>query len=1039
MPVIRSVPFARTIRWAVAILLIVAVLAPLLSLRPTPTPLSTLQAITQGSALGAAASESSEIGLEGWIVALAGDTPVAGAKVALAEGIEARSDASGYFSFTREQVESVTSDLDAGYAEVTVSVLAEGFADWTITGTRYYPGDTLRLYPRLASASNESVAVTAAPRSPQRTRGSGADGIGIDMSGALSLGADELSMNAANASAAAPPATIRVFRTATGQVEVIPFREYVKHVLPAEWIPTWGAHALRAGAMAVKSYAWYWISRGGKHPSLGADMRDDVNDQVYDPNLSYASTDAAVDATFDYMLSRNGALFQTQYCAGSYSGEANGACPWPAPYMTQWGSAYHADQGRTWGWILQYYYPGATISPAPPGGGYDGTPYPTSPPRPPAATATPVVATTYTVGQGSAQAALFQEAYDRNGGVAVLGRPTGPVRWWLPYVSEFNVVAQPFSGPNGRGNVWIVYDVLKAPSQGVSKAFLLNGAVAAAYASNTPQGPEWVGAPTSDPYVSAADRGAAPSQGFTRGTMVDRGQSVEFVPWPTQFAGWKAEFFVGHESPAVQAGPSQALPGQPAFVRDLPTADFDFTTAPALALSMGVGKRDWSAQLTRQVTVADGTYDFTLSTDGGVRLWIDGLLAVNGWQDRLAMETMSYSADLYGGEHTIRVQYYSIGAGGKLRLAFSPRSQPAAPPAPPPAATAAPAPPAPPVAVPPPAGSAALRVQVQWIGRQRPPSDSWAQPLTLRLANPADAKVLGTYKGTTDRNGVAFYQNLPAGTYNVHVKGPHSLQAARANIVLQAGTTINVDMKVQVEGDLDGDNCVTVNDMAVVQSMLGTHKEIPGFNPSADLNNDGIVTMADISLLRSGFDLCGDVSADNEFRAMSTNLAPPLSQTLAPWLNPSAMQHTLSYALSPSSPSVRVGETVKVDVMAEAGTQPIDGASFLLRYDPQRFALVDGSGNPATRIEPGYLLPAVMGNWVDASGGAIGYSAGMLQGSTPSGRIVVASVRLRALPGVGSGPALISFAPLPSPYVQLTNGGENLLAKASDLTLTVVP
>src|SRR5205814_9527115 len=118
------------------------------------------------------------------------------------------------------------------------------------------------------------------------------------------------------------------------------------------------------------------------------------------------------------------------------------------------------------------------------------------------------------------------------------------------------------------------------------------------------------------------------------------------------------------------------------------------------------------------------------------------------------------------------------------------------------------------------------------------------------------------------------------------------------------------------------------------------------------------------------------------------------------------------------------------------GTQPVDGASFLLKYDPASLAPIDASGNTAALSEPGVSLPAVLTNWVDPKGGAIGYAAGMLQGSAPSGQVVLTTLTFRALK---SGPTSLCFGPLPSGLMQLTNGGANLLASAMPLTLTVSP
>src|SRR5688500_10802131 len=276
--------------------------------------------------------------VEGWVTDHATGRPLGGAAVRIAGAVAFASD-DGYFRFAASELALASVRSGNHFVIVRAQVDMPDYARWSIEDARYYPGDTLRLYPMLMPAG----AITPLKLSPMFTylRGERTNSQLDDKAPDSSRLA--LSMNSATA---APPATIRVYRTATGVVEVVPFREYVEHVLPSEWVPSWGPEALKAGAMAVKSYAWYWASRGGKQVALGADVKDNVDDQVYDPNISYASTDAAVDATFNYAITRNGELFQAQYCAGSYSADPSGDCPWPSQYMTQWGSAFHADQGR---------------------------------------------------------------------------------------------------------------------------------------------------------------------------------------------------------------------------------------------------------------------------------------------------------------------------------------------------------------------------------------------------------------------------------------------------------------------------------------------------------------------------------------------------------------------------------------------------------------------------------------------------------------------------------------------------------------------
>src|SRR5512139_1230396 len=49
-----------------------------------------------------------------------------------------------------------------------------------------------------------------------------------------------------------PPTKILVYRESLGRVDSVPFKTYVKNVLPNEWIASWPKESLRAGAVAVK-------------------------------------------------------------------------------------------------------------------------------------------------------------------------------------------------------------------------------------------------------------------------------------------------------------------------------------------------------------------------------------------------------------------------------------------------------------------------------------------------------------------------------------------------------------------------------------------------------------------------------------------------------------------------------------------------------------------------------------------------------------------------------------------------------------------
>ena len=126
-------------------------------------------------------------------------------------------------------------------------------------------------------------------------------------------------------SLSAPPVTIRVLRTAgpaSGTVQTVPFRSYVYVVMAAEWGPGNPQEALRAGAVAVKEYAWYWAMnwRGRTGPDGSCyDVVDSTIDQVYSPETETpaATLTAAADITWTESLRKGGRLFATHYQDGS--------------------------------------------------------------------------------------------------------------------------------------------------------------------------------------------------------------------------------------------------------------------------------------------------------------------------------------------------------------------------------------------------------------------------------------------------------------------------------------------------------------------------------------------------------------------------------------------------------------------------------------------------------------------------------------------------------------------------------------------------
>lgn len=174
-----------------------------------------------------------------------------------------------------------------------------------------------------------------------------------------------------------PPETIRVWRRAVdgstsscdGRVDVIPFEQYVKGVLPAEWVPTWQPASLQAGAVAIRTYAAWWVAAGGKY--LCSDVDDTTASQVYKDKTT-PLTSAAVDATAGlYVVDAAGDLVFAEYSAENSDPTEFGVVE---PYCTgqprnghgrglcQWGSQrWVVNELRSFDWIVLHYYPGSAI------------------------------------------------------------------------------------------------------------------------------------------------------------------------------------------------------------------------------------------------------------------------------------------------------------------------------------------------------------------------------------------------------------------------------------------------------------------------------------------------------------------------------------------------------------------------------------------------------------------------------------------------------------------------------------------------------
>lgn len=141
-------------------------------------------------------------------------------------------------------------------------------------------------------------------------------------------------------------------------VNIVDLEDYVRGVLPSEMPSSFNIEALKAQAVAARTYAW--MNRG-RHRSLGYDLCDSTDCQVYLGALNEkASTSKAVAETEGLVIVYDGELIWAQYCSDCGGTTQDGGKPYlgsvsDAPVG---GGADYCDRyGHFWAksWSLQEF------------------------------------------------------------------------------------------------------------------------------------------------------------------------------------------------------------------------------------------------------------------------------------------------------------------------------------------------------------------------------------------------------------------------------------------------------------------------------------------------------------------------------------------------------------------------------------------------------------------------------------------------------------------------------------------------------------
>jgi hypothetical protein len=126
--------------------------------------------------------------------------------------------------------------------------------------------------------------------------------------------------------------------------------------------------------------------------------------------------------------------------------------------------------------------------------------------------------------------------------------------------------------------------------------------------------------------------------------------------------------------------------------------------------------------------------------------------------------------------------------------------------------------------------------------------------VTIEIRNPGSTTPLETHIVLLDGNLYAFGTTLE-GTYDLAAKASHWLRHTRSSIAIRGDVTVNFSL---INGDVDGDNEVTLFDFGELVAAFGSLPGDSNWNTNADLDGDEEVTLFDFGILVRNFGLIGD-------------------------------------------------------------------------------------------------------------------------------------------------------------------------------------
>ena len=125
--------------------------------------------------------------------------------------------------------------------------------------------------------------------------------------------------------------------------------------------------------------------------------------------------------------------------------------------------------------------------------------------------------------------------------------------------------------------------------------------------------------------------------------------------WPDDMSAWQGQYFNNLK-----------LEGDPVLTREDAEVDFDWGLgSPAPEINAD----GFSARWRRTANLPPGLYRFTITSEDGVRLWVDGRMAISVWYDHTEL-TLRREVRLPGGPVELQLDYYNSGSIALIKVSW---------------------------------------------------------------------------------------------------------------------------------------------------------------------------------------------------------------------------------------------------------------------------------------------------------------------------------------------------------------------------------